>query len=102
MTEMMTMSDEKIEETIQPFEKDICIARTVTMPILMFRLCKKYGVSVSDATKEGALMLLRQNDSFMDSDDALETSYRLTPSKYSDKITALTKVLRKLSGENER
>jgi hypothetical protein len=91
------MSEEKIEETIQPFEKDICIARTVTMPVLMFKLCKKYGVSVSDATKEGAIMLLMLNESFMDSEESLETVYKNMPSKYKDKVEAFARMINKIT-----
>jgi hypothetical protein len=90
--------ENKIEEKIQPFEKDICIARTVTMPVLMFKLCKKYGISVSEATQEGALMLLRMNESYMESEESLETEYKLANSKYKDKVLVFTSAIAKMSG----
>jgi hypothetical protein len=91
------MSDE-IKETVISMEKDISIARTVTMPILLFRLCKKYRVSVSDATREGALMLLRMNERFMDCEENLEDSYKNANSKYKDKVRVFTSTIEKITG----
>lgn len=81
----------------QELENDMSIQRSVTMPILLFRLCKKYGISRSEALEQGALMLLRQNDAFMDSDANLERAYREKPSKYADKVASFTAIIRKLT-----
>ena len=78
-------------------EKDICLPRTVTLPLLLFRLCKRYNISVSEATQEGALMLLRQNDAFMDSDGELEKVYRSKTGKYKDKVETFANTLNKIT-----
>jgi hypothetical protein len=92
----------EITEVTEQIEKDVSLQRTITMPLLLFRLCKKYGISISEATQEGALMLLRMNDSFMDCDGSLEEAYKTAPSKYKDKVYTFTSTLRKLSGDKDR
>ncbi len=78
-------------------EKDLSLQRTITMPLLLYKLCKKYGVSVSDATREGAIMLLRQNDRFMDCDENIEEIYKAANSKYKDKIITFVNTITKLT-----
>ena len=106
MTEMMKMNDDKQEiltklDNPDDIEKDLCIARTVTMPFLMLKLCRKYGISVSEATQEGALMLLRMNESFMESTENLEVAYQNTPSKYKDKVRVFASTIDKISGSGK-
>lgn len=79
-------------------KRDLSVARSVTLPAILDGLLIKYGISRSDAMREGALMLLRMNDGFMDSDDDLERAYRAARSKYRDKLELLTKAISKLSG----
>lgn len=87
-----------ISETMHTIEKDVSLQRSVTMPLLLFKLCKKYNISVSEATQEGALMLLRMNDAFMDSEGSLEETYRNAPSKHKDKVQMFTALLNKIGG----
>ena len=97
------MSEELPETTttanmMMTVEKDVSFPRTITMPLLLYRLCKKYDISVSEATQEGALMLLRMNDSFMDSNENLEKIYRQQPGRYKEKTDRFISVIQKLNG----
>lgn len=92
------MSDEDtIKESIELVERDVSFPRTVTMPLLLYRLCKKYGISISEATQEGALMMLRMNDAFMDNDGSIELAYKAANSKYKDKAQRFVDVINKMS-----
>jgi hypothetical protein len=77
-------------------ENDYSIQRSATMPHLLFKICRKYNISISEALQEGALLLLNMNDKFSESDDVLENLYR--KGKYVDKRNALVSTIAKISG----
>jgi hypothetical protein len=86
-----------ISEITQLAERDVSFPRSVTMPLLLYRLCKKYNISVSDATKEGALLLLRLNDEFIESSESMELLYKAAPSKFKEKTQRFIDVINKLN-----
>ncbi len=85
------------EEQQANLEKDFAIARSVTLPILLFRTAKKYNISLSDAIREGIYLMLQTNDDFLDSDDRYEETLK-QKGIYSTKRNAFVSTISKLTG----
>lgn len=88
------MSD-VIDEIVKNPEEDMSIVRSASMPLLLFKMCKKYGLSISECLQEGALMMLNRNDAFKDTDK--DNFIYGSKGVYMEQVKKLTGVINKLT-----
>jgi len=95
------MKKKELTEKEQIVQDDVSLQRTVTMPYMLWKICRKYNISVSQATREGALMLLHMSDGFNSSDDNVENAYKDASSKYKEKVRVFANTINKITTGKE-